>query len=172
MWRVVDDQTHSTHLLSMDPPAGPVTAVSDRNGRIVVIARQAGTSAIVLYQRPGPKAEWVRSPVVLGGNGGIDQVPAIIPRAWETNIGLLHRGDDARMHFTFMNYAGLETNTASTQPAWQGSGPRFQRQPSMILDRRGRIFAMATGMDGLLYGTHQHSPGTGDLTPWRRLFVR
>ena len=171
MWRVIDRDEHSTHLLPMDPPAGPVTAVADRNGRVVVMARQAGTSAIVLYQRPGPKADWVSSPVVVGGNGGIDQVSALIMRAWETDIALLHRDDDARVGFTVFDYAGLEPQSVSTQPTWQGTGPRFQRQPAMVLDRRGRIFAMATGMDGLLYSAHQPEPGIGGLGDWSVLPV-
>lgn len=172
MWRVVSQDEHSTELLTIDPPAGPVTAVSDRNGRIILLARQAGTSAIVMYQRPGSNEEWLRSPVILGGNGGIDQVSAMVMRPWETNVAILHRDDDARSSFAVVNYADLRPGTAVTQPDWVQSSPQSQRQPSMVLDRNGRVFTVATAMNGALYGAHQLQAGTGGLGNWTQLPVR
>ncbi|MFD0558288.1 GlcNAc-PI de-N-acetylase [Stackebrandtia endophytica] len=172
MWHVVSQDEHSTELLTIDPPAGPVTAVSDRNGRIILLARQAGTSAIVMYQRPGSNEEWLRSPVILGGNGGIDQVSAMVMRPWETTVAILHRDDEARSSFAVVNYADLRPGTAVTQPDWAQSGPQQQRQPTMVLDRSGRVFSMAVGMDGSVYATHQAQAGTGNLGRWAQLPLR
>ena len=131
--------------VTMSPrePAGPLTAVREASGRLLLIHRAGGTGAVVV-SRQSREGTWPARPAVIGGHGGFGAV-AGFSTPGENGVTLLAQRNDQG------------TLSVSRQPAgsgisseWSAAGGMFLRSPSVAADADGCLTVAALGTDGVI----------------------
>ena len=143
-------------------PASPPQATLDRQGRITVAYRQAGTGNMALMSQATVGGAW-QSPVDLGGPGLGKPATVLSPAGPNGRIMMFARGQDSGVS------TSRQIGSNFRFGPWTTLGGNTLDSPAAALDASSRVTLFAVGATGLSVVRQAAAGPEQPFTDWREL---